>query len=265
MLRKTAVLFCFLFLFAKSVFSQETILTEKINSTKIQAQEFLGFDNQQNFYTTKDNVLFKNNTQNHFEYKNVSLGKITQVDFQNPLQIVVFYNDFNTTILLDNQLNETKKINFNHLSEPVNIGAIALSSQNKLWFFDTISSKIGLYDLTKDTFYWISTSLENPIKYYHSNYTNFYWLDTKNKLYSISIYGTIKALTELPNFDNIQLINDEIAIYSYENQLYYYKIKTNTNLKIKIAENFATNFFFADGILAIFTQNEITNYKIILP
>src|SRR5574343_158383 len=244
MLRKTTVLFCFLFLFAKSVFSQETILTEKINSTKIQAEEFLGFDNQQNFYTTKDNVLFKNNTQNHFEYKNVSLGKITRVDFQNPLQIVVFYNDFNTAILLDNQLNETKKINFNHLSEPVNIGAIALSSQNKLWFFDTITSKIGLYDLTKDTFYC---------------------LDTKNKLYSISIYGTIKAHTELPNFDNIQLINDEIAIYSYENQLYYYKIKTNTNLKIKIAENFATNFFFADGILAIFTQNEITNYKIILP
>ncbi len=265
MLRKNAVLFCFLFLFAKSMFSQETILTEKINCTKIQAELFLGFDNQQNFYTTKDNVLLKNHLQNHFEYKNVRLGKISSVDFQNPLQIVVFYNDFNTAILLDNQLNEIKEINFNFLSESVNVEAIALSSQNKLWFFDTISSKIGLYNLTNDALNWITTSLESPVKYYHSNYTNFYWLDTKNKLYSISIYGTIKTLGELPTFDKIQLINDEIAIYSHENQLYYYEIKNNKNLKIKIAENFVTNFFFADGILAIFTQNEITNYKIILP
>jgi hypothetical protein len=31
---------------------------------------------------------------------------------QNPLNIVLFYENFNVVILLDNQLNETQKINF---------------------------------------------------------------------------------------------------------------------------------------------------------
>ena len=134
-----------------------------------------------------------------------------------------------------------------------------------MWFFDAISSKIGLYNLTNDSFKWISTTLEHPIKHYNSNYTHFYWLNDKNKFHSISIYGTIETFDRFPEFDTIQLINNEIALYTNDNQLLYYEIANNRSTKIKIAENFVTNFFFADGILAIFTQNEITNYKIILP
>jgi hypothetical protein len=38
--------------------------------------------------------------------------KITKVDLQNPLKIVLFYESFNSALLLDNQLNEIQKINF---------------------------------------------------------------------------------------------------------------------------------------------------------
>ncbi len=265
MFQKNIFLIFMTFLIVEITFSQNAIYTENIDKTLLLTDTFLGFDNQQNQYSIKDNVLSKNSKLINYQYKNVSLGKITRVDFQNPLQIVVFYNDFNTAILLDNQLNETKKIDFNLLSEAVNIDAIALSSQNQLWFFDAISSKIGLYNLTNDSFKWISTTLEHPIKHYNSNYTHFYWLNDKNKFHSISIYGTIETFDRFPEFDTIQLINSEIALYTNDNQLLYYEIAINRSTKIKIAENFVTNFFFADGILAIFTQNEITNYKIILP
>lgn len=50
----------------------------------------------------------KNNTQ-LWQYKNLSLGKITKIDLQNPLKIVLFYEGFNSVILLDNQLNEIQK------------------------------------------------------------------------------------------------------------------------------------------------------------
>ena len=265
MFQKNIFLIFMTFLIVEITFSQNAIYTENIDKTLLLTDTFLGFDNQQNQYSIKDNVLSKNSKLINYQYKNVSLGKITRVDFQNPLQIVVFYNDFNTAILLDNQLNETKKIDFNLLSEAVNIDAIALSSQNQLWFFDAISSKIGLYNLTNDSFKWISTTLEHPIKHYNSNYTHFYWLNDKNKFHSISIYGTIETFDCFPEFDTIQLINNEISIYTKDNQLLYYEIANNRSTKIKITENFVTNFFFADGILAIFTQNEITNYKIILP
>ena len=265
MFQKKTFLFFLFFLTGNVSLSQETIFAKKTSSTPAIITEFLGFDNQQNNYSIKENVLSKNGNNTNFEYKNVSLGKISKVDFQNPLQIVVFYNDFNTVILLDNQLNELKRIDFNLLSEVVNIDAVALSSQNQLWFFDAISSKIGLYNLTNDTFKWISTTLELPVKFYHSNYTHFYWLNDNHKFYSISIYGTIESLGNFPPFETVQLINEQVAVYSFENQLYYYEIKNKQAHNIKVAEKLVHNFFFADGILAIFTQNEITNYKIILP
>jgi hypothetical protein len=249
----------------KIAFSQQPILAEKTNTIILPTETFLGFDNQQNYYSLKENVLSKTNSKQNFEYKNVSLGKITKVDFQNPLQIVVFYKNFNSVVLLDNQLNEIKKIDFNLQNNPINLEAVALSSQNQLWVYDGITSKIGLYSLLNGSNKWISTALEQPIKKYHSTYTHFYWLDSLNNFYAISIYGTIESLGSFPTFETIQLINDQVAMYSFENQLYYYEIKNNQSHNIKVAEKLVANFFFADGILAIFTQNEIINYKIILP
>ena len=265
MFQKSIAFLFFVFFMGKIAFSQQPILAEKTNNIILPTETFLGFDNQQNYYSLKENVLSKTNSKQNFEYKNVSLGKITKVDFQNPLQIVVFYKNFNSVVLLDNQLNEIKKIDFNLQNNPINLEAVALSSQNQLWVYDGITSKIGLYSLLNGSNKWISTALEQPIKKYHSTYTHFYWLDSLNNFYAISIYGTIESLGSFPTFETIQLINDQVAMYSFENQLYYYEIKNNQSHNIKVAEKLVANFFFADGILAIFTQNEIINYKIILP
>lgn len=244
---------------------QELISSTKQNSIKTECDVFLGFDNQQNNYSIKNNILIKNSETITYQYNNLGLGKITRVDFQNPLQIVVFYKNFNTVVLLDNQLNEIKKIDFNLKSTPVTLEAVALSSQNQIWIYDSISSKIGLYNVNTYAFKWISTMLENPISYYESDYTHFYWTDVNLNLYRISIYGTIEKLGIQSKFDSIQLTKNGNSIYQLENQLYYYDLTSKRSSKIAIDEKIISKFFFGDGILSIFTQNEITNYKIILP
>lgn len=244
---------------------QELISTTKQNSIKIECDVFLGFDNQQNNYSIKNNILIKNSETITYQYNNLGLGKITRVDFQNPLQIVVFYKNFNTVVLLDNQLNEIKKIDFNLKSTPITLEAVALSSQNQIWIYDSISSKIGLYNVNTDTFKWISTMLENTILYYESDYTHFYWTDVNLNLYRISIYGTIEKLGIQPKSDSFQLTKNNNSIYQIEHQLYYYDLTSKSNSKIAIDEKIISKFFFRDGILSIFTQNEITNYKLILP
>ena len=244
---------------------QELISSTKQNSIKTECDVFLGFDNQQNNYSIKNNILIKNSETITYQYNNLGLGKITRVDFQNPLQIVVFFKNFNTVVLLDNQLNEIKKIDFNLKSTPVTLEAVALSSQNQIWIYDSISSKIGLYNVNTYAFKWISTMLENPISYYESDYTHFYWTDVNLNLYRISIYGTIEKLGIQSKFDSIQLTKNGNSIYQLENQLFYYNLTSKSSSKIAIDEKIISKFFFRDGILSIFTQNEITNYKIILP
>jgi len=248
-----------------SVMGQEEIITARIAELYTNCDSYLGFDNQQNNYSIKNNVLSKKNTKQTYQYNNLSLGAITSVDFQNPLEIVVFYKNFNTVVLLDNQLNEIRKIDYNLHSSPINIEAATLSSQNQIWIYDSISSKIGLHNTTTNSIKWISTMLEKGMVYYESDYTHFYWIDTRFVLYRISIYGTIEKLGNIPNFDSIQLTKNNYCIYKTANQLYYYNLTTNISSKITINKKFVTNFFFRDGILSIFTQNEITNYKIILP
>ena len=247
------------------VSSQNVIPALKLETIKLECDIFLGFDNQQNSYFIKENVLIKKSPTKHFQYNNLSLGKITNVDFQNPLEIVIFYKNFNMVVLLDNQLNEIKKIDFNLKSTPVTLEAVALSSQNQIWIYDSISSKIGLYNVNTDTFKWISTTLENAISYYESDYTHFYWTDINLNLYRISIYGTIEKLGNLPKFDAIQFTKNGNSIYKTDDKLYYYNLTSKSSSKIAIDEKIISKFFFRDGILSIFTQNEITNYKIILP
>lgn len=251
--------------FCLAIIAQESINTVKQSDSALACDLFLGYDNQKNIYSIKNNILFKKSDITTYQYNNLSLGKITNVDFQNPLQIVVFYKNFNTVVLLDNQLNEIKRIDFNLNTTPVNLEAVALSSQNQVWFYDSISSKIGLYNVNTDTFKWISTMLENPISSYQSDYTHFYWTDLKWNLYRISIYGTIEKLGNLPQYDAIQLTKNGNSLYVVDNIMYYYNLTTKSSNKIRIDEKIISNFFFKDGILSIFTQNEITNYKIILP
>ena len=226
---------------------------------------YLGFDNQQNNYSLKNNVLTKQSVSKKYQYNNLSLGKITKVDFQNPLEIIVFYKNFNTVVLLDNQLNEIRRIDYNLRANSLIVETAALSSQNQIWIYDSITSKIGLHNVNTNIIKWISTALENPIIYYQSNYTHFYWIDTNLILYRISIYGSIEKLGTTPNFDAIQLTKNQNCIYKIDDQLYYYNLTTKSSSKITIKEKIVVDFFFRDGILAIFTQNEITNYKIILP
>jgi hypothetical protein len=61
------------------------------------------------FITPLKQYFSKIGTRETFVYQNFSLGKITKVDLQNPLKIVLFYENFNTVVTLDNQLNEIQK------------------------------------------------------------------------------------------------------------------------------------------------------------
>ena len=93
MFPKSITFLFFVFFMGKIAFSQQPILVEKTNRVILPTETLLGFDNQQNYYSLKENILSKTNKNQNFEYKNVSLGKSTKVDFQNPLQIVVFYKN----------------------------------------------------------------------------------------------------------------------------------------------------------------------------
>ena len=263
----------FFILFIACSFSVAFAQNQKISATSIShfkhnVDAFLGYDSFGYSYQIKNNVFSKTKGNEAFEYKSISLGNITKVDLQNPLKIVLYYDDFNTVLLLDNQLNKITEINFSQNTIPIVVTAIGMSTQNQLWIYNALNQQIGLFDYLKNEYKTVSTPLTEPIKYYQTDFNTFYWIDKKNNWFSCDIFGKTTALGKVADFDAIEIINPHQYIFSKGNLLYFKDItdtNSNTISEIEVLEKTFDKFCYKDQILSIFTTKEITNYKIVTP
>lgn len=260
---KFKILFFFLGLHL-SILSQERLNAVFIDSLKIETKTIYEITAGATYFSS-NNVFYKKTTDKEFDYTAISLGNLTSVDLYNPLQIVLFYKDFNTVVLIDNQLNETHRIDGNKLETPVNFNTVGLASRNQFWFYDFLTQKIGLYNFNADTYKFISTPIINKILDYNSDYNYFYWLDEEHLLYSITIFGKIKTIGKIPSFDLVKILPDEKYVYKKDDQLYYCTINQNKCYEIIISEKSFDKFYYKNGILSIFTADKVINYKILLP
>uniref|UniRef100_UPI00404AD2EE hypothetical protein n=1 Tax=Flavobacterium sp. TaxID=239 RepID=UPI00404AD2EE len=262
MKRFILLFFSIITLFVSAQNNKNAIL---IDSISINATEYLGKDNFDHLYYLKINELFKKNSEKEFNYKNVSLGKLAQVSFENSLQPLLLYADFNTVVVLDNFLNEVQRIDFNTISPFLKVSYIGFGGQNKIWFFDSMTQRFGVYNSINSSIVFISNPQKNEIKKIYSNYNFFYYVDADKNYYKISIFGKIKFLGKLPLNDSMCFLDASKIIYRLGNSLNILNLEDNTTSEIIINKKSFTNFFFKDGILSIFTPNKIINYQINLP
>ena len=263
------LLLLYIVCFVSAGFSQtQKLKASSVFQFSIDVDEFLGYDAFGFGYQIKNNVFSKIKGSEVFEYKNVSLGNITKVDLQNPLKIVLFYEDFNTVILLDNQLNKITEINFSQNSIPIVVTGIGMSTQNQLWIYNALNQQIGLFDYLKNEYKTVSTPLTETTTYYQTDFNTFYWIDKKNNWFSCDIFGKTTSLGKVPDFDEIEIINNNQYIFSKGNVLYFKEssgTKSDVIYEIEILEKSFNKFYYKDQILSIFTAKEITNYKIVIP
>ncbi|MGO4905621.1 hypothetical protein [Flavobacterium sp. W20_MBD1_R3] len=262
---KKLVLLLFIMSFSVAFSQNQKLTAVKIDSIRFDGDAFLGYDSFGFYYTIKNNVFSKIGKQDTLEYKNISLGKITKVDFQNPLKIVLFYENFNTVVILDNQLNETQKINFSESLIPIVATAVGIASQNQLWVHNSMNQQLGLYDYLNNLLKTISVPFTESIKNYFSDFNSFHWIDNENNWYICDVFGRITNNGKVPDFASIAIINENQFLYLKDGILVYHDLEKTQKSEIKIAEKSSKKFSYKDQILSIFTAEGITNYKIILP
>ncbi|MCK5814502.1 MAG: hypothetical protein KAH07_01010 [Flavobacteriaceae bacterium] len=106
----------------------------------------IGTDIYNATYTLKDNTVFKKNNEISESYRNFNFGDITTVDILNPFEIVVFYGEFNSAVILDNELNLKHTIRFAN-----NISFVRKGITNKIWIYNSDENKVQLYDFKSNT------------------------------------------------------------------------------------------------------------------
>lgn len=263
-MKKFVFLISFLFP-VLAIGQQSEFIISQLSSKQVNADIFVGEDSFDYQYFIKDNIFLKMKEDELFEYKNISLGKIARIDIQNPLKIILFYENFNTAIILDNQLNEIQKINFSETTETLIVSAIGIASRNSLWLFNSSNQQIGLYDYLKNNYKSVATPIAGTIKYYQTNFNAFYWIDERNYCYSCDIFGKIIALGKVPDFDAVQFISNTTMLYKKKDSLYYYTLNSDKPILVDLKKKSYESFYYKEQKLAIFTPEEITNYKINLP
>ncbi len=259
---KKLIFLVFILQFPTLLAQERSLKIVPISTQKIDADIFVGFDGLENLYYIKDNVLFKENKRESWQYKNISLGDIGRVDIENPLKTVLFYEKFNTIILLDNQLNEMQKINFSDNDEPLIVTATGIASQNRVWIYNSLTQKIGLFDYLKNTCQPISTSIQGNLKWYHSDFNTFQWIDESLNWYSCDLFGKITLIGKVSDFDQIQIAEEKAVLFSKDKKLYLHDFQKDILYRIDIVDKSFVNFYYKDQILSIFTPQQITNFKI---
>lgn len=261
------ILLALLLFISFSVKSQELVLPAELLTEFNQSlpERYWGTDAFGWKYTSARNEFRKAKGNVVVEYKAVALSTINSADIFNPLQLVLFYEKFNTAVLLDNQLNETTRINFSELQPPVVAEAVGLSAQNRLWVYDINTQQVGLYDPAPRQFKTLIPPFNETLKYYQSQYNSFYWVDNTNTLYSVNIFGKVNLIDKLPEFESLHIISSKQILLQINNSIYLYNTKTKQKQRIAIAEKSFKSFDYKTQILSIFTDNEIIQYKITLP
>lgn len=257
------IIFVFYTFFA--VAQPDKLLPVQTGSFDFKADTFVGYDKFGFAYFIANNALVKTKDNIQVEYKNVSLGKIAKVDLQNPLKIMLFYESFNTVVLLDNQLNEIQQIRFSDNKIPIVVAATGNADQSRLWVYNSLTQQIGLFDYQNNEYKTITTPSIGNFKHYDSDFTYFQWIDENRNRFACDVYGKISALGVVPVFDRVRFVNENWIFYSIENLLFAMYVKNNKVYPVQIAEKSFISFYATPQILSIFTTTGITNYKITLP
>lgn len=203
--------FCFQLGIAQSITPKSTV--------SVVMDRFIGFDNFKNTYFIKDRVLHKQGEKGNFIYNALQLGRITSVDIINPLKLVIFFQDTNTVVLLDNNLNEIERIDFNNLRQFLNVSSATNAGNNSLWIFNMDTQQLELYDYRAKIQTVVSQPYPGKLLSRASNFNYCFTLSEKT-LRAFNIYGSL--LNEMPMSDYEKIVQqNENLVALRENALFF--------------------------------------------
>lgn len=253
---KIALFFVFVSL---SAVSQEWE-TQLISTIPIGHKQFVGVDKYGSIYSVDKNRLYKKTDKKEYSFSSLRLGRISSVDMLNPLKITVFYEDLNTVVLLDDKLNEIRRINFNEHTDFKNVSFASKAYKNTLWLLDTDAQEVEVFDYKTKKNVARSHPIREEVKQMQTNY-NYAWVLSSSKLRRYNIYGS--KLDEFPAEDiqKISYYNKNVLVLK-EEELAFLNPEKQTFYNIKTPAVNIQDFYTADGNLYIYDGEILYHYSL---
>jgi len=252
---------CFIFfLISFTIFSQESIEANFIESTNLKVERPVSVDGFNTIYYIDHNVFYKKDATKTISYNSLQLGDISSANAFNTLKINLFYKDFNSAVILDNRLAEIFKIDFNSLQPYRNVSHISTGNDNTLWIFNQDTQQLEVYDYKYNSTKVKTLPIKSNVLDIKSNY-NYCWLLTSNNLLIYNYFGTLISKIVNDGYTNMDE-SDENIILKKGNDLFYLKKDTTEILPIKIPNLLINQFFVTNETLYIYNDETLHKFQL---
>ena len=195
----------------------------------------LSTDKLQNvFIVNKKGEVVKYNSKGErlLLFNEFSLGMPTHIDATNPFQILLFYPDQSTVVLLNNTLNKIAEFDFLDLNLDF-VNTICFSNNGKIWLYDVTTFKLKKVDRnnqvlleSEDLSLILGNSLNPNFMLERNN--QLYVNDPASGIYVFDVYGEFVRKLPLLDLESFQVLG---------NQLLYFKDGTLNSLNLQSLTN----------------------------
>ena len=168
-------------------------------------------------------------------------GKVSQVDVSNPLQILVFYKDFSTLLILDRHLSVRNTIDLRK-QNIFQVQAACLSYDKKIWLYDDLENKLkkinedGKLLLETVDFRHLFDGAYSFQSIFESNEL-VYLYDIKKGLFVFDVYGALKNKIAIIDWENF-VVEKDFLLGTKNDSLLRYRISTLSFYEQKLPLSF---------------------------
>ena len=240
--------------------NENKLILTLISKTSTNNKEFKAVDNFSNLYFIKNNELIKISEKDTFYYRNNFYSNITSLDVKNPLRIQLLYEDFNSLLVLDNKLSEISRVDFNFLEPTKTVSKVSASSDNNIWIYNELNSKLELFNYINQKSKVINYEISGEMISLISNY-KYCWVLTDSHIFKFNYFGSLISKLKVTKIQQIENFNNTL-IFKRDNQLYYYSEDFLTENKFDLGDLLIKDFFVTNQSLYIYDSEHFIKYQI---
>ncbi|MFW6351249.1 MAG: hypothetical protein ACOC2E_02590, partial [Bacteroidota bacterium] len=262
------ILFLLVILRTSDLFAQseKPFQLQKVSVHK-QVKGFQGIDDLGNIYALSDGVLYKykQDMKQERTFAEKKYGDISTVFFDDPMNLIIFFEQTGMIVFLDNYLTVKKVIQPSDLKENDWPQKISFSSQNGFWTYFPVEAELIRFDKNlhvqaqSGNLNFASPGLQKINQLKESDQKLFVE-DRQLWVFDLFANFLFKIEKEVP--DQF-FVNEKQIFFIDDNYLVVYDYINRTENVFLLPESDVRNYFWKKPFLFLNTQSALVKYRLI--